>query len=131
MVDFGTLLEGFSESVGVDGKNHEFLEGETAASVGPAVQDVEGGDGEDKGLFGPSEIRNVDVERHSLGKLQRGNKKVITFSAAAARQQAMETPRIAFAPSLAAVRIRRIEREYIYLGFHRDQSGICQRLFGP
>jgi len=45
------------------------LKCETAAGVGTPVQDVKGGDGEDKGLFGSSKIGNMDVKGYPLGRL--------------------------------------------------------------
>lgn len=54
----------------------------------------------------------------------------VTFSAAAARVQAMETPRIALAPSLASIS-GRDESTYIYWVSHQGQLGICQWLSDP
>ena len=54
----------------------------------------------------------------------------VTFSAAAARVQAMETPRIAFAPSFASINISSLGI-YICLVSHQGQLGICQWPSGP
>jgi hypothetical protein len=57
----------------------------------------------------------IGVESNEIG----------TFSAAAARVQAIETPRIALAPSFADIRKTNWVR-YTYLVFHQVQSRICQ-----
>lgn len=103
LVGFGALLEGFSKATCLGGEDHEFLEGETAAGVGTSVQDIEGRDGKDKGFFGSGEVGNVGVKWDSLKiRIHHQIEENHTFSAAAARVQAIDTPRIAFAPSLAS-----------------------------
>jgi hypothetical protein len=103
LIDLCTLLEGFSEGLSFTGEDHEFLEGKTATSVGSTIQDIEGRDREDIGFLGSRKLGNVSVKWNSLLlEMARGKN---TFSAAAARVQAIETPRMAFAPSFAGIRI--------------------------
>jgi hypothetical protein len=108
--------------------DHELLERESTTGVGPTVENVHEGYGKNVGLLGASEVGDVDVEwdalaivsvllplttqvlredclssfvrlRHSPQELTL----VHTFSAAAAFATAMETPRMALAPSLFLV----------------------------
>jgi hypothetical protein len=72
----------------------------------PSVEDVHERNGEDVGLLGTSEVRDVGVQRNTLTKLasftllRMSSQDLLTFSAAPALATAKLTPRIALAPSL-------------------------------
>lgn len=107
VVGLGTHLHGLVEVLGSGGEEHELLEGEGVTGVRSTVDDVHGGDGEDVRRLDTGELGEVDVERDTL---HRENVRFhddrfcdeteLTFWPAAALATAIETPRMALAPSL-------------------------------
>lgn len=107
VVGLGTHLEGLGEGRSAGGEDHELLEGKLVAGVLTAVDDVERGAWEDVGLGDASELGEVGVEGKALTVsssctplLWRKYGELRTFSAAAASETAMETAKMALAPSL-------------------------------
>ena len=109
MVGLGSHLHGLVEVDGSDGKDHELLEGEGVAGVRATVDDVEAGAGEDVRGLDAGELSKVLVEGYTLfvdkgvseGCARDGRRGFArTLRAAAALATAMETPRMALAPSL-------------------------------
>jgi hypothetical protein len=66
VVGLGTHLHGLGERAGAGGEDHELLEGKLVAGVFTAVDDVEGGAGENVGLGDTSELGEVSVKGETL-----------------------------------------------------------------
>jgi hypothetical protein len=119
VVDLSAHLHGLGERLGAGGEEHELLEGEGVTGVGSTVDDVKGRAGEDEGGLDTGNLGEVLVEGNALGgrcqliprnfespleeSVDFGGRKQqrLTLSAAAASETAMETARMALAPSLA------------------------------
>ena len=103
VVGLGTHLHGLGERAGTGGEKHELLEGKSVTGVLSTVDDVESGGGEDVRGLDTSELGNVLVKRDTLARLvddTRLKSSRLALSAAPAWDTAMETPRMALAPSL-------------------------------
>jgi len=66
VVNLRSDLQGFRKGRGSGREEHEFLEGQLVAGMGSTVDDVEAGQGEDKGGLDTGQIRKVLVEGHAL-----------------------------------------------------------------
>jgi len=102
VVGLGTHLDGLGERGSTSGEDHELLESKSVTSVGTTVDNVEGRAGEDVRGLDTGEGSDPLVERDTLtvSLFANAGQIELTLSAAAASETAMETPRMALAPSL-------------------------------
>ena len=103
VVGLGTHLDGLGEGRGTGGEDHELLESKGVSGVRTTVDDVEGGAWEDVRRGDTGEGGDPLVKWDTLQdqlELVRLVQIGPTLSAAPASETAMETPRMALAPSL-------------------------------